>query len=78
MSNNTQTQVAKGTPFDNETNELISTDVQAAIEETGPYSFANVNANIAIPTVRQMSVYQEWEIQDGFEVDLKGEVVIYE
>ena len=70
--------VARAIPFDNLENELLSSNAQSAIEEVGPYSFAKVNATVAIPSRRQMSVYQEWEVEDGFEVDLKGEVVVYE
>jgi hypothetical protein len=70
--------VARTIPFDNSTNELLSTNAQDATEEVGPYSVTLVAKDISIPTVRQMSVYQEQEIEDGFEVQILGELVIYE
>lgn len=73
-----KSQSAISTYFDNSTNGFASSNVQQALEEVEPFSFSFVNKDIKVAFNKQMSVYQEIEIDSGFEVDLEGEIVLYE
>lgn len=69
-------------PFDNSTNGFIADNVQDAIEEaaassTSNFSFKNVNINLTIPSNQQMVVYQNIDVDNGVDLNILGEVVVF-
>ena len=75
----TQLKTALDNTFDNRTNGFVSTNVQAAIEESkqGHFSYHKIKeTRITIPLDQQMLSYQEVTINAGSELNIEGEVII--
>jgi len=74
--------VSSNIPFDNSLNGFVADTVQAAIEEaaassTSNFSFKNVTINLTIPSNQQMVVYQNIDVDDGIDLNILGEVVVF-
>jgi|WetSurMetagenome_2_1015567.scaffolds.fasta_scaffold17540_3 hypothetical protein len=73
---------AENLGFNNTTNDFVSTNVQAAIEEIrfngGHFSYRRIPSGkiIIIPEEQQMWVYQELKCDPNSELVIRGEVVI--
>jgi hypothetical protein len=68
--------------YDNTTSGLTAVNVQAALDEiyvissTEQFSHNVVDSNLTIPLKRQMVVVGEIEIENGFELNVLGELAL--
>lgn len=81
MSYVRSTQVAASTPVDPVNTPFSSTDLQDMVEMLNKFTFSWRSIasakSITVAAEQSMSTYQEINLDDGAELNIEGEVIIY-